>query len=337
MEYSAAIQYDIDNDKREILPEYISPGSGNYPLSIISQNDDLKLEKMPYEELSNNQSLDIQMIPIDSVHVLNPRSRNKKKYSEIVSNISDVGLKRPITVCRNLEGGYDLVCGQGRLEALSRLGQTMIPAIIRDISTEDALLMSLVENIARRKPTTMETIRQLAILRDRGYSKPEIAKKTGIQEIHVYELLHLYDHGEQRLLAAVQTGRISVSSAIIIARSEYCDVQHSLLEAFEQGSIQHSELTKARVIADSRKAFGKECQSGTSKPITGDSIVRVFKREQQKQLQSLKKAELCEKRLIFAINALRMLFRDENFINLIKAEGLDTVPDYIALNIKERE
>lgn len=281
---------------------------------------------------------DIHMIPIDSVRVINPRSRNRKKYSEIIGNISDVGLKKPITVCRRDAGGYDLVCGQGRLEAFRKLGQTMVPAIIRDISTEDALLMSLVENIARRKPTTMETIRQLALLRERGYSEPDIARKTGVPETHVYELLHLYDHGEQRLLSAVETGRISVSSATIIARSDFADVQRALLDAFEQGKIQHAELTRARVIADSRRAFGKVSKErGTSAPVTGEAIVRAFKREQQKQMQALKKAQLCEKRLFFTVNALRMLFQDDNFVNLLRAEGLETVPEYLAQRMKETE
>jgi len=279
----------------------------------------------------------IQMIPIESIRVINPRARNRRKHHEIITNISDVGLKKPITVCRKRGGGYDLVCGQGRLEACRQLGQTMVPAIIKDISTEDALLMSLVENIARKKPTTMETIRQLVILRDRGYRESDIANKTGIQENHVYELLHLYDHGEERLLASVEMGRISIKSASIIARSEYAEVQKALLEAVEQGQIVVHELTRARLIADSRKAFGKVRASTRSAPLTGEAIVRAFKREQQKQRQAFKKADLCEKRLFFTINALRMLIRDENFVNLLRAESLDTMPEYLAQRIKEGE
>src|ERR1700683_5229180 len=98
----------------------------------------------------------VQMIPIDQINVLNPRSRNKIVFQSIVSNISNLGLKRPITVARRTEpvGGkpYDLVCGQGRLEAFMALGQTEIPAIVREASKEDCFLMSLVENVARRRP-----------------------------------------------------------------------------------------------------------------------------------------------------------------------------------------
>src|SRR5215470_14780466 len=97
----------------------------------------------------------VKMIPVDQINILNPRSRNQGTFNSIVSNISNIGLKRPITVayCPEPSGGkrYDLVCGQGRLEAFIALGQTEIPAIVREASKEDCFLMSLVENVARRQ------------------------------------------------------------------------------------------------------------------------------------------------------------------------------------------
>ena len=97
----------------------------------------------------------VQMIPIDQINVLNPRSRNKLTFQGIVSNIANLGLKRPITVTLRSEAvdgkRYNLVCGEGRLEAYAALGQTEIPAIVKDAPREDCFLMSLVENIARRR------------------------------------------------------------------------------------------------------------------------------------------------------------------------------------------
>jgi ParB family transcriptional regulator, chromosome partitioning protein len=45
----------------------------------------------------------VQMIPVDQINVLNPRSRNKVTFQGIVSNISNLGLKKPITVARKPE------------------------------------------------------------------------------------------------------------------------------------------------------------------------------------------------------------------------------------------
>ena len=96
----------------------------------------------------------IIQIPIEKIRVLNPRVRNRRNFEEIVENISRVGLKRPITVSRRSGTDpveYDLVCGQGRLEAFVQLGQSTIPAIVLNADEHDCLVMSLVENCARRQ------------------------------------------------------------------------------------------------------------------------------------------------------------------------------------------
>lgn len=103
----------------------------------------------------------VEMIPVSRITVLNPRARNKRQHREIVNNIEAIGLKRPITVSRRPGPGgprFDLVCGEGRLEAFQMLGQSEIPAIVIDASESDCLVMSLVENIARRvqRPVDLE-------------------------------------------------------------------------------------------------------------------------------------------------------------------------------------
>src|SRR5690349_578196 len=96
----------------------------------------------------------VQMIPIDQITVVNGRGRGRSKFKRIVANISHIGLKKPITVARrNADDGsvrYDLVCGQGRLEAFVALGQSEVPAMVVDANKDDLFLMSLAENCARR-------------------------------------------------------------------------------------------------------------------------------------------------------------------------------------------
>ena len=93
----------------------------------------------------------IEIISVGAIDVVNPRARNRRIFKEIVTSVAELGLKRPITVKRKPSEGeprYDLVCGQGRLEAYQALGQREIPAIIVDASHEDSAIMSLVENCA---------------------------------------------------------------------------------------------------------------------------------------------------------------------------------------------
>ena len=55
----------------------------------------------------------VQMIPVSQIKVLNPRSRNPIVFKSMVSNISNLGLKKPITVAPREDTGegqyYDLV------------------------------------------------------------------------------------------------------------------------------------------------------------------------------------------------------------------------------------
>ncbi len=225
------------------------------------------------------------------------------------------------------------------MESFQKLGQKRVPAIIREVSEEDMLLMGLVENIARHNPSPMETVRHLVALRDRGYSHREIGEKVGLGPSYVSENLYLYDHGEEHLLAALETGRVPLPAAIIIARSDDHEVQTALLEAVEQKQLTTAELHRARKLALMRKTFGKALHASARRkplqPVSGQSIVKAFRKEQAKQRQALKKAELCERQLAFAVNAVRMLVHNEDFTNLLRAEGLATLPEHLAELVKE--
>ena len=75
---------------------------------------------------------EVTLVPTDRIRVLNPRVRNPRTFADMVENIAKIGLKRPITVTRRTDTDpqeYDLVCGQGRLEAFIELKQIAIPAI----------------------------------------------------------------------------------------------------------------------------------------------------------------------------------------------------------------
>lgn len=125
----------------------------------------------------------VELVPIDRIKVLNPRERNQRNFKEIVDNIAKVGLKKPITVTRRAEADgpfYDLVCGQGRLEAYMALGQLEVPALVVSADREDCLIASLVENCARRQHHSLDLLQDIRGMEQRGYSQAEIARKTGL-------------------------------------------------------------------------------------------------------------------------------------------------------------
>jgi ParB family chromosome partitioning protein len=275
----------------------------------------------------------VTMIPMSQVRLLNPRARNKAKFAEIVKNIAAIGLKKPITVAPRAEepGTYDLVCGQGRLEAFEALEQTEVPALVRSVSKHDCYIMSLIENLAKRGSTTMDLVREIQALRNHGYTHEEVAEKVDISSGYISMLLRLIDKGEERLIHAVEKGQIPIAVATMIASSDDASIQQSLADAYTSKQLRGKALLTARKLVEERR----DRKAGASAPrpktkLTAEKLVRTFQKECRRQKRLAKTARVTELRLVFVANALKRLLADDNFVNLLRAEKLDKMPEYLA-------
>ena len=288
----------------------------------------------------------IRTIPIDQIRFLNPRARNRRNFQEIVQSIAKVGLKRPITVSpRKTEAdsaNYDLVCGQGRIEAFIQLGQTEIPAIVIEAEESDCLVMSLVENCARRQHRAIDLLQDIGTLRGRGYNDHEIAAKIGVTSDYIRMIGTLFEKGEERLVAAVEAGILPINMAIEIARSSDEDVQHALTQAYTEKKLRGKKLVAVRRIIEQRRRSGKQIhdsrfgrRDGSKRPLTGESIIRVYRQEADRQKLLVKKAEVTQSRLLFIVEAIRELRDDENFANLLREESLDSMPAFLEQRIAD--
>ena len=77
--------------------------------------------------------------------------------------------------------------------------------------------MSLVENVARRRHRPMELLREIATLKERGYTDTQIGRKIGFSRNYVQRIRRLLEAGEERLLVAVENGRMPLTVAVAIA------------------------------------------------------------------------------------------------------------------------
>lgn len=281
-------------------------------------------------------------IPIERIQVLNPRTRNRRQHREIVENIDTVGLKRPVTVRRRpgADGDtFDLICGEGRLDAFRMLGAEEIPAIVIDADDDDCLVMSLVENIARRQHRPIDIMHEIGSLRRRGYNDAQIAEKIGCTPSWANMVGVLLERGEERLLAAVETGLIPVSLAVDIARAETEDAQSLLLEAYEGGKLKGKKLGAVRRMLDQRMRQRKGVpDSGLGRRsgrrhITATEMMRFYQQEAEKQRMLVKKSDFAQARLLFVIEALKDLVSEDGFSTLLRAEGLDSMPRALASRV----
>lgn len=280
-----------------------------------------------------DQAPQVEMVPIDRITVVNPRVRNRKVFREITDNIAQLGLKRPVTVIRRDNGDrYDLVCGQGRLEAYQALGQVEIPALIIEADEEASLVMSLVENLARRQHRAIDLLRDISGLKQRGYSDQEIATKTGLTLEYAKGVIKLLENGETRLLRSVEAGLIPVSVAVSIADTDDAGVQDILQKAYESRQLRGRRLLMAKRLIESRRRRGKELRGSYHRTglVSSDALLRAYRDDAEKKRLLVRKAEATRDRLVFMTEAIRKLFSDENLVTLLRAEGLDTLPKNLA-------
>lgn len=288
----------------------------------------------------------IKMVRIDRIHILNPRVRSKKIFLDMAENITKVGLKRPITVTpsKSTHGkDYDLVCGQGRIEAFQACGQTHIPAIVINATEEEALIMSLVENLARKQHRSMELLHGIEVLQQKGYDAKTIAKKTGLGDNYTRAIIDLLARGEERLITAVESGQLPLTVAISISNSPN-DEQKALQEAYENKELRGNRLLMAKKLLETRKLRGKSMKNNhrggknknPSAAISSQDVLKIYQKEVDRKKLITRKADVVNNRMLFIVQALRGLMAEENFVTLLKAEGLTTMPKPLAHLLEEK-
>jgi ParB family chromosome partitioning protein len=281
----------------------------------------------------------VEWVPLERITVVNPRIRNKKVFKEIVENIAQIGLKRPITVTRRIEADgpfYDLVCGQGRLEAYQALGQLEVPALVVSADSEDCLIASLVENCARRQHSAFDLLQDIGGMRGRGYSVAEIARKTGLSAEYVHGVARLLERGEQRLLRSVESRTIPISVAVEIAESDDHQIQRALQGAYEKGLLRGKKLLAAKRLVEARRRSGKTLASREARPsekLSSAALVRAYQEDAGRKRDMIRRANASKDRLMLITEAFRRLSGDAQFIAMLTAEKLDTMPEKMAARL----
>jgi ParB family chromosome partitioning protein len=146
----------------------------------------------------------------------------------------------------------------------------------------------------------------------------------------------LLESGEERLVTAVEAGIIPLNMAIEIAKSSDEDVQRALTQAYTEKKLRGKKLVAVRRLIEQRRRRGKHMhdnnfgrRDAAKRPLTSESIIRVYRQEADRQKLLIKKAEVTQNRLLFIVEAIRTLRDDENFANLLRAESLDSMPAFL--------
>ena len=209
-----------------------------------------------------------------------------------------------------------------------------------EADADDCLIMSLVENCARRQHRAIDLLHDIEGLKKRGYNDATIARKTGLTLEYVKAVLRLLQKGELRLLRAVEAGQIPVSVAVEIAAATEAETQAVLQQAYEKNLLRGQKLIAAKRLIEQRQRRGKGLAIHSAKgkartrPLSSNALIRAFQEDVDRKRILIRKAEQTRNRLIFVAEAVRNLLRDENFLTLLRAEGLHSLPSNLADRIE---
>jgi ParB family chromosome partitioning protein len=268
-------------------------------------------------------------VPCEKIKVINPRNRDAEQFEMNVQSIDQVGLMKPIRVNdKFLErtGLYELICGQGRLEAHQKLGRATVLAEVVTCTRKDAYLQSLVENLARTNPGSMEFARELKRLHDEGWEYAQIARVACKSENYIRDYIRLVEQGEERLIQGVEQGVFPITFATQVAMAENGHLQNLLMDAFDEGIVTTANFGQARRIIVARARTGKEKRK-TPEQYTVDQLKQDIAEATKVKVSYVREAKGKESRFLTLLTGINELWRDPVLLRILREEKLSDRPE----------
>lgn len=213
---------------------------------------------------------------------------NEAELAELESSLRTSGLLQPITVRPKSGGGWELVAGERRLRAATRLGWTEIPALIRDFDDRAMLTLALVENLQRADLNALEEAEGYQRLLDEfELTQQQVADAVGKDRSTVTNLLRVLTlpTAVRRML---EEGHISTGHARALLAVKDAKRQLSLANEIiaHQLSVREVEA-RARLVADEtgKGTAGKQAKKASGAPKT-DPAVRRVEEQLRRRLQT---------------------------------------------------
>src|SRR5580692_2807927 len=142
------------------------------------------------------------------------RSRvDEQQLTELANSIASTGVVQPIIVRPLPNGRFQLIAGERRWLASQKAGKETVPAIIRQVSDEQAMEMTIVENLQRADLNPMEQARAFERLgREFKLTQEQMAQRTGKDRASVSNFLRLLRLPSE-VQSKVETGDLTFGHA----------------------------------------------------------------------------------------------------------------------------
>ena len=280
---------------------------------------------------SSNINLDAIIVSTTNEMFRRPHELTNEALQELANSIIQFGVIQPILVRPNpkIPGGYILICGERRFRASLLAGKTDIPAYLKNVNEEVALVLQITENMQREDVHALNEAKGYKIIfeDDKNLTTAELALKFGKSETYILLRLKLNDLVREAK-KDFYANKMSLGHALIFARLTPQD-QRSILErvGYREGYGTVSELQEfvERNIVNSLKAalFDK---NDTDLYKKAGACINCAKRSGASPLlfPEIKEKDKCFDRTCFFIKCQKFL------VNRTK-ETIETQPDVVFL------
>lgn len=209
--------------------------------------------------VSSQPASGFQMIPI--AQIIPNQDQPRKEFStegiqELAASIKEKGILQPVVVKKIKENQYMLICGERRFRASTLCGLQEIPAVIKDVATDEFLEWALIENIQRLDLNPLEEAEAyFRLAEERMLSQDEIAKRVGKDRSTVANMLRILRLPEEVRILLV-SGRLTAGHARAILGLLTPEHQRQMARRImeENLSVRQVEAIVNRSNAHKRKA-----------------------------------------------------------------------------------
>jgi ParB family chromosome partitioning protein len=171
------------NDKRKALGRGLdSLLPGKPPASPVAP------VARPASAAANEIAIDL----IDPNPYQTRRKIREEALKELADSIRATGVVQPVVLRQGQNGRYQLVAGERRWMASKMAGKTTVPAVVRQISNEQAMEITIIENLQREDLNPVEQARAFERLsREFGLTQEQIATRTGKDRASIANFIRL--------------------------------------------------------------------------------------------------------------------------------------------------
>lgn len=162
---------------------------------------------------------DVEQLRLESI--VPNRYQPRQQFSEaelldLAKSLKENGLLQPVLVRRKGDGIFELIAGERRLRAAKLAGLEKIPALIRNCSDQESMMLALVENLQRDDLNPMETARAYhRMVNEFGLTQDAIAQKVGRDRSSIANLLRLMTLPTE-IQELIETDQLSTGHAKVI-------------------------------------------------------------------------------------------------------------------------